>query len=151
MANEMCICYLAFMGKLLAFDWGFKRTGVAETDELQIIASPLTTVDTTGLMAWIETYLNQNNVDAFVIGNPSLLLGEKVDSSSGIQKFKESLQKEFPQIPVHEVDESFSSQEAMQGMIQGGMKKGQRRKKGNLDKVSAAVILQRYLAQNSTF
>lgn len=134
------------MARILAFDYGLKRTGLACTDELQIIASPIDTIETKNLMAWIKNYLALNKVEAFVLGDPSMYGDDETHSSGPIAKFKESLKKQFPAYPIHMVDESFTSSEAVSAMIQGGMKKSKRRQKGQIDQIAAALILQRYLA-----
>jgi putative Holliday junction resolvase len=132
------------MGKALAFDYGGKRTGLAETDELQIIASPLQGVDTSTLWTVIDGLVSTGKYTDFVVGDPSMFGGTS-HSDAPIAKFVEELQKRYPTIPVHRVDESFSSREAMSAMVMGGMKKSDRRDKKNLDMVSAAIILQRWM------
>jgi putative Holliday junction resolvase len=141
--------YLCSMGRLLAFDYGQKRTGLAETDDLQIIATGLAGLDTPDVIPFVKRYLEKNTVDAFVVGDPSGLGGDETHNTGPAQAFAAKLQKTFPSIPVHMVDESFSSREAMQSMVMGGMKKSKRRDKKILDEVSAAVILRRYMDGNS--
>lgn len=128
----------------MAFDYGTRRTGIAITDDLKLIASPLDAVDTSEIWKVIDGLLQRESVEAFVVGDPSLF-SERTDSSDAIDAFIKKLEKRYPQIAVHRVDESFSSREALQAMVTGGMKKKHRRDKKNLDKVSAAVILQRWL------
>jgi len=132
------------MGKVLAFDYGVKRTGLAETDELQIIASPLEGVETSTLWTVVERLIATGKYTDFVVGDPSMY-GGTAHSDNPIAKFIAELQKRYPTIPVHRVDESFSSREAMSAMVMGGMKKSDRRDKKNLDMVSAAIILQRWM------
>lgn len=132
----------------MAFDYGIRRTGIAITDDLQLIASPLDAIDTAKLWAFIDALLLKEAVEAFVVGDPALL-GEATDSSAAIDAFCEKLHKRYPKIAVHRVDESYSSREAMQAMVAGGMKKKHRRDKKTLDKISAAVILQRWLNEAS--
>jgi putative holliday junction resolvase len=132
------------MGKVLAFDYGVKRTGLAETDELQIIASPLEGVETSTLWTVVERLIATGKYSDFVVGDPSMY-GGTAHSDNPISKFIAELQKRYPSIPVHRVDESFSSREAMSAMVMGGMKKSDRRDKKNLDMVSAAIILQRWM------
>lgn len=134
------------MARAVAFDWGDKRTGVAYTDELKMIASPLETVDTKTIIPFVKKLTEEWKIDTFVVGVPDTLFGKPTDSSAGIQSFIQELQKDFPNIQIATVDESFSSREAMQAMVQGGMKKSKRREKGQLDAVSATIILQRFLA-----
>ena len=133
------------MARILAFDFGVKRTGLACTDELQIIASPIDTIESKLLLPWIKNYLETNKVEAFVLGDQGMFGSEVTDSSKPIAQFKQSLQKHFPTYPIHMVDESFTSSEAVSAMIQGGMKKSKRRQKGQIDQIAATLILQRYL------
>ncbi|MCH2199839.1 MAG: Holliday junction resolvase RuvX [Flavobacteriales bacterium] len=132
------------MGKILAFDYGGKRTGLAITDELQIIASPLEGIDTNDIWDHIQRLMNSEKISDFVVGDPSIF-GDATDSSAMIDQFCKDLAKKYPAIPLHRVDESYSSRDAMQAMVAGGMRKKNRRNKKNLDMVSAAVILQRFL------
>ncbi|MFT4683180.1 MAG: putative Holliday junction resolvase [Flavobacteriales bacterium] len=131
------------MGKALAFDFGVKRTGLAITDDLQIIASPLEGIDTKLLWEKLTKLIETERISEFVVGDPSVF-GE-THNSEPVRAFVTKLQKTYPEIPIHQVDESFSSRDAMSAMLQGGMKKAKRQDKKNLDMVSAAVILQRYL------
>lgn len=131
------------MGKALAFDYGLKRTGLAITDDLQIIASPLEGVDTKVLWEKVAKLVETERISEFVVGDPSVF-GE-THNSEPVREFVLKLAKTYPSIPIHQIDESFSSRDAMSAMLQGGMKKGKRQDKKNLDMVSAAVILQRYL------
>lgn len=134
------------MGKALGIDYGLKRTGLAITDELQMIASPLEGVDTALLFQRIDALVAQENISDIVVGDPDVFGGTS-DSTAAIAKFCDQLKKRYPKLNHHRVDEAFSSREAMSAMIEGGMKKSKRREKKNLDMVSAAVILQRWLAQ----
>ncbi len=133
------------MGRILAVDFGKKRTGLAVTDPLQIIASPLETVPTHQLIPFLEKYAQQEEVEAFVVGMPRNLQNTDTDSTESVRKFIESLKKKFPGTAVHEIDERFTSKMAKQAMLTGGMKKSDRRKKENVDKLSATIILQSYL------
>jgi putative Holliday junction resolvase len=132
------------MGRALAFDYGERRTGLAETDDLQIIATPLEGVDTSTLWDTLTRLMASGKYSDFVVGDPSMF-GGVAHSDQAIQHFVEDLSKRYPGIPIHRVDESYSSREAMTAMVQGGMRKGQRRDKKTLDMVSAAIILQRWL------
>ena len=136
------------MSTIVAIDWGAKRTGLAVTDPLKIIASPLSTVATGELFSYLDNYLKTESIERFILGMPGFLKGEETDSTTSITKFKAKLEKRYPSIPVTLVDESHSSSEAVQAMIQSGIKKSERRKKENLDKISAAIILQRYLQES---
>ena len=133
------------MSRYIAFDWGAKRTGIAVTDSNLIIATPLKTVETQGLLAEIAQLINDAPCGGFVVGMPGLMVGGHTDSSEGINLFILSLEKTYPSLKVHQVDEGDTSNEAMSAMISGGMKKKNRRQKGALDKVAAAIILQRFL------
>lgn len=133
------------MGRLLAIDFGEKRTGIAVTDELQIIASGLTTVLTEDLILFLEDYTQKENVEKFIIGKPKQMNNEDSESETHIQKFLDQLTRKFPGIPVEREDERFTSKLAFQTMIDSGLKKKQRRNKGLVDEISATIILQSYL------
>ena len=137
------------MGRILAIDYGTKRTGIAVTDEMQIIASGLTTVDTKDLLVFLKGYAETEQVEKFVVGEPKQMDNTASESEVHIQKFLEKLAKELPQIPVERVDERFTSKMAFQTMIDGGLKKKQRQNKALIDEISATLILQSYLASNS--
>lgn len=136
------------MARILAIDYGTKRVGLAVTDPLKIIASPLQTVHANDIFEFLKNYCQQEEVEAFVVGYATNDDGQDTDSTPHIRGFVRKLEKEFPQKPVHLQDESFSSRMALQSMIASGTKKKDRRKKENLDKISAAIILQAYLADN---
>lgn len=136
------------MGRVLAIDYGMKRTGIAVTDPLRIIATPLETILTHELIAFLKTYVQKESVDEFVIGMPRTLKNEDSAIAPQVRKFIIALKSAFPGKPVHEVDERFTSSMAHRAMIEGGMKKKDRQKKGNADKISATLILQSFL--NST-
>lgn len=133
------------MGRILAIDYGKKRTGIAVTDPLQIIATPLETVETYKLLAFLKAYVIKEPVEAFVIGLPKTLKNEDSETAPLVRKFIQVLVKTFPEKPVHEVDERFTSAIAQRALIEGGMKKKDRQIKGNVDKVSAAIILQSFM------
>ncbi len=134
------------MSRILAFDYGKKRTGIAVTDPLQIIASGLTTVDTKSIFTFIEDYLKKEKVECFVVGFPTLYENSApAHSLPIIEEFVEKLKKKYPQIPVELEDEHFTSKMAFQVMIDGGLKKKQRRNKAMIDKVSASIILRSYM------
>lgn len=136
------------MGRLLAIDYGTKRCGIAVTDPLKIIASPLDVVHPNDLLGFLKQYCENEDVEAFVVGYPLNDDGGDTNSTPHIRGFVRKLSKDFPQKPVHLQDESFSSRDAMQSMIAAGSKKKDRKKKENIDKVSAAIILQAFLAEN---
>jgi putative Holliday junction resolvase len=133
------------MGRVLAIDYGIKRTGLAVTDPMRIIATALETVPTHGLLQYLKTYLQREPVDEFVIGMPKTLNNEDSEIAPQVRKFVAALKKSFPSRPVHEVDERFTSSMAQRAMIEGGMKKKDRQIKGNADKISATLILQSFL------
>ena len=134
------------MARILAIDYGMKRTGIAITDELQIIASGLTTVDTKELLAFLKDYVAKERVELFVVGEPKQMDNTASESEILIKPFLERLIKEFPEIPVKRVDERFTSKMAFQTMIDSGLKKNQRRNKALIDEISATLILQSYLS-----
>lgn len=136
------------MARVLAIDLGTKRTGLAVTDPLQILANPLETVETNQLMTFLRNYCTKEEVETFVLGLPTRLNGKDNEMTPRVLKLKEELEKVFPEKKIALVDERFTSKMALQSMIAMGSKKKDRREKtGNLDKVSAAIILQSYLAQ----
>lgn len=133
------------MGRLLAIDYGTKRTGIAVTDELQIIASGLTTVSTPDLILFLKDYVSKETVDKIVVGLPKQMDNTHSESEVYIQKFLVKLEKQIPNIPIVRVDERFTSKMAFQTMIDGGLSKKQRRNKALVDEISATLILQSYM------
>ena len=133
------------MAKIIAIDFGTRRCGIAETDDLQIIASALTTVDTSEIYSFLDTYCAKNNVEAAVVGLPVRMSGELSEVEEDILKFIRKFSAKHPSIRIERINEAFSSKRAMEAMIQSGAKKKKRREKGNLDKISATLILQEYL------
>jgi putative Holliday junction resolvase len=133
------------MGRVLAIDYGVKRTGLAVTDPLRIIATALETVSSADLLTFIKTYCAKETVDEFVIGMPKTLKNEDSENAARVRVFIVELKKMFPDKRVHEVDERFTSSMAQRAMIDGGMKKKDRQVKGNVDKISATIILQSFL------
>ncbi len=133
------------MARILAIDYGLKRTGLAVTDELQIIASGLTTVSTSDLFYFLEDYLKKEQVELFLVGEPKKLDNTPSESETLITPFLEKLNKTFPTVPVERVDERFTSKIAFQTMIDSGLKKKQRQNKALVDEISATLILQSYL------
>lgn len=134
------------MGRILAIDYGTKRTGLAVTDEMQIIASGLTTVETKELVSYLKNYVATENVEKIVVGLPKQMNNTASESEVYIQKFLKQLAKTIPHIPVDRVDERFTSKMAFQTMIDSGLKKKQRQNKALIDEISATLILQSYLA-----
>lgn len=135
------------MGKILAIDFGLKRTGIAITDASNIIASPLMTVDSIHLMTFLIDTVKKENVTTIVMGDPKRLNNEATHITENVYLLKEALEKQFPAVKIELMDERFTSKMALQSMIDGGMKKKQRQEKGMIDQISAAIILQSYLAQ----
>lgn len=137
------------MGKILAIDYGKARCGIAETDDLQIIASGLMTVATSELVAFLKTYTTENQVETFVIGLPTDLKGKLSDVEKDIQAFIKIVNTEFPAIKVERLDERFTSKMASFFISKSGKSKKKRQEKGLIDKVSATLILQNYLEQKT--
>ncbi|MDG5492359.1 Holliday junction resolvase RuvX [Psychroserpens sp. SPM9] len=137
------------MARILALDYGTKRTGIAVTDELQIIASGLTTVPTKELLSFLEQYTSEEQVELFVVGEPKQMNYEASESELSITKFLAQLAKRIPHIPIKRVDERFTSKMAFQTMIDSGLKKKQRQDKALVDEISATIILQSYLYNRS--
>jgi putative Holliday junction resolvase len=135
------------LARILALDYGTIRTGIAVTDELQIIASGLTTVETKKIFSFLMDYLKNEKVELFVIGEPKQMNNKASESEQFIKPFIEKLQLTFPKIPVVRVDERFTSKMAFQSMIDSGLKKKQRQNKALIDEISATIILQSYLQQ----
>ena len=133
------------MGRIMAIDYGIKRTGLAVTDPLGIIASGLDTVETPKLMSYIEAYSRRETVDRFVVGDARHMDNTPSESARYIEPFVIALKKKFPDIPVERVDERFTSKIAFQSMIDRGMSKKKRRDKAIIDTVSAVLILQSYM------
>jgi len=134
------------MARVLAIDLGTKRTGLAVTDPLKITANPLETIETDKLLTYLQAYCAKEEVEALVLGHPTRLNGQDNEMTPKVLKLKEDLEKVFPNKKIVLIDERFTSKMAMQTMIAMGSKKKDRKEKaGNLDKVSAAIILQSYL------
>ena len=139
------------MSRVLAIDFGEKRTGIAVTDTLKMIASALTMVDTSDLWEFLTAYLAKEDVDTVVLGLPLRLNSELSAIEPKIQKLQRKIAHDYPTIKVERQDERFTSKLAVDAMIAGGMKKKDRQKKGNVDKISATLILQDYLERFSAF
>lgn len=133
------------MSRILAIDYGKKRTGIAVTDLLQIIANGLTTVPTTELMGFILDYVVKEPVERIVVGYPKQMNNEDSENMKRITPFVNQLRKKLPDIPVEFVDERFTSVLAHQAMLDGGLKKKARQNKALVDEISATIILQSYL------
>jgi len=133
------------MARILAIDYGQKRTGLAVTDLLRITANPLLTIETAQLRGWLTTELAKGEIDTVVIGKPTQLNGMESDSMQYIKPFVEWFRKQFPTMPLVEFDERFTSTLAHRAMIDGGLKKQARRDKAIVDKIAACIILEGYL------
>ena len=133
------------MGRILAIDYGNKRTGLAVTDDLQLIASGLETVLTADLWPYLNSYFDKHQVDIAVIGEPKDLMGNPTDASNKVEEFVVAFSRKYPTISIARMDERFTSKIAGQAMVHGGMKKKDRKKKGNVDRIAATLMLQDYL------
>lgn len=136
------------MGRILAIDYGNKRVGLAVTDPMQLFATALSTVPAHELVGYLKKYCQDEQVDAFVLGDPKTLKNLPSQSAQQINEFAVHLQRSFPHIPVKRVDERFTSSMAAQTLAMSGMGKQKRQEKGRIDQISAVLILQTYLAQN---
>lgn len=133
------------MSRILAIDYGSKRVGLAVTDNLQMIASGLTTVHSKDVIAFLEDYLKKEDVACIVVGEPKTLMNKASDSARFIEPFVKHLQKKFPDHKIERYDERFTSALAHQAMLLGGLKKKDRQNKETVDMVSATILLQDYL------
>lgn len=134
------------MARILCIDYGGKRTGIAVTDPLQIIATALQTVETHQLFVFLKNYLKTEEVERILIGHPLNLDDSPTHATPLVEAAIKRLHKEFPQLPIERVDERFTSKLAGRAMLEMGMKKKQRREKGQIDQIAAAIMLQEYLA-----
>ena len=135
------------MARIMAIDYGLKRTGIAVTDPLQIIASALTTIESARIFTFLEEYLKKEKVALILIGDPRNLDDSPTDLTADVQRIISIMQGKFPEIPVQAIDERFSSVMASRAMIEMGMKKKHRREKGAVDQIAATMMLQEYLSK----
>ncbi len=135
------------MGRILAIDYGRKRTGLAVTDTLQIIATKLDTVPSAEIFTFLKNYIQKEKVERILVGYPLQMNNQASEAVLYINPFLRKLVKEFPDIPVEQVDERFTSKMAFQTMIDAGLKKKDRQNKATVDAVSATILLQAYLEQ----
>ncbi len=133
------------MGRILAIDYGSKRTGLAVTDPMRIIATALETIETPKLIEYLKSYFKKEAVDEVVIGMPKQLNNQDSESAPLVRKFVEIFKTTFPDKPIALADERFTSAQAHRTMLDGGMNKKNRQVKGNVDKISATLILQNYM------
>ena len=131
--------------RIMAFDYGTKRVGIAVTDPMKLIASSLTTLHPDKIWSFLEEYLRTEEIETFVIGKPLQMDGTASQSAQHILGFSRKLKKAYPQIPIVEIDERFTSKMASQVILQSGVNKQKRRDKGLVDSVSATIILQTYM------
>jgi len=132
----------------MAIDYGGKRTGIAVTDEMQIIASGLITVETKTIFPFLENYFKTENVSTIIVGDPKRLNNEASSIAGEINKFVDKLSKLYPQIEIIRMDERFTSKIAFQTMIDSGLKKKQRQNKALVDEIAATILLQDYMSSN---
>ena len=137
------------MSRIVAIDYGTKRVGIAVTDPNKIIATALATIHSKDVIEYLKNYHLSENIECFVIGEPKRLNNMPSDVEKQITPFITKLSKEFPGIPIERIDERFTSKMAFQSMIDGGVKKKNRQNKSTLDKISATLILQSFLALKS--
>lgn len=133
------------MGRLLGIDYGTKRVGLAVTDPLKLIPGTLATIHSKDVIRYLKEYMAKEEVECFVVGKPMKLDGSDSQSAVHVEKFVHLLHKNFPGIPVEMIDERFTSSIATRSMLEMGMKKKDRAKKGNIDQISAVLILQTYM------
>jgi putative holliday junction resolvase len=138
------------MGRIIAIDYGRKRTGLAVTDPLQIIASPLESIPTAELEKFLIEYTVKEQIDEFVVGYPLQMNNKPSETVKYIEPFIRRLKKLFPDKPVHRADERFTSKMALRSMIDGGVKKKGRRDKAAVDRISASLILQSFMEKKKT-
>ena len=133
------------MGRILSIDYGKKRTGLAVTDPLKIIATGLTTVETPKLMAYLKEYIQKEGVEEVIIGMPTNMDDSDTHATPLVKNFIGQFKKAFPSLPLIEVDERFTSKMATQAMLEMGLKKKQRQNKALVDEIAATIMLQEYL------
>lgn len=139
------------MSRILAFDYGTKRIGIAVTDSLQIIATGLDTIHPKDIVAYLTKYLSKEVVELFVVGEPKQMDGTPSQSAQHVRGFMTILKKHFPEIPIETMDERFTSKMATATVAQSGFKKSDRRNKERIDTISATIILQSYLEKKGNF
>lgn len=135
------------MPRIIAFDYGTKRIGIAVTDPMQIIATGLDTIHPKDIIAFLKKYLETEQVEAFVFGDPKQMDGSPSDSAQHVKGFARTLKKTYPDIAQHWVDERFTSKLAQQTIMQSGLKKTDRQNKERVDTISATIILQYYMEE----
>lgn len=136
------------MARIMAFDYGTKRVGIAVTDPLQIIATGLDTIHPKDIIEFLKKYIQQEQIEAFVLGDPKQMDGSPSENYQHVKGFSTLLKKNFPNIPQHWVDERFTSKMAHATIMQSGLKKSARQNKERVDTISATIILQYFMEQN---
>jgi putative Holliday junction resolvase len=137
--------------RILAIDYGLKRTGIAVTDEMQLIASGLTTVASETVLDFLSDYFKKEKVELVLLGEPKQMNSEPSQSAELIEVFLQKFKDAFPDMQVERVDERFTSKMAFQAMIDSGLKKKQRQNKALIDEISATIMLQDYLSRKKNF
>lgn len=137
------------MARLMAFDFGTKRIGIAVTDPLQIIATALTTIHPKDVISYLKEYMLTEQIETFIVGEPKQLDNTPSESAKHVEAFINLLKKQFPLIPIERMDERFTSKMASQTIAQSGLKKSEREKKGLIDSVSSVIILQSYMEKRA--
>ena len=136
------------MGRIVALDYGKKRTGIAVSDPLRLIAGGLTTLQSNETLVFLKQYVAENSVDLFIVGDPRQMNYQPSENRERVLKFKENLHRSFPGIEIQMVDERFTSLLAHRAMIEGGLKKKDRQNKALVDELSATILLQSFLETN---
>ena len=139
------VSHICGMARIIAFDYGTKRIGVAVTDPLQIIATGLDTIHPTQIVEFLKKYMQTEQVEAFVLGDPKQMDGTPSDSAQHVKGFSTILKKNFPEVPQHWVDERFTSKLAHETIMKSGLKKQDRRDKNRVDTIAATIILQYFM------
>lgn len=134
------------MGRIIAIDFGTKRTGIAVTDSLKIIANGLTTLETKAVIPFLEDYINKESVECIVVGLPKTVMNEDSSIAPKVNEFVKKVQAKFPNMKIDRLDERFTSKIAHQTMLMGGLKKKDRQNKATVDMVSATILLQDYMS-----
>ena len=148
---DILIVFLQRMSRILAIDYGRKRSGIAVTDVLQLIPNGLTTIPSHQLLQFVSDYVNKEPVERILIGLPKQMNNEASENMKYIEPFVRSLQKRLPNIPIEYVDERFTSVRAHRTMLEAGLKKKDRQNKALVDEISATIILQTYLDSKIKF
>ena len=142
------VSHICGMARIIAFDYGTKRIGVAVTDPLQIIATGLDTIHPTQIVEFLKKYMQTEQVEAFVLGDPKQMDGTPSDSAQHVKGFSTILKKNFPEVPQHWVDERFTSKLAQETIMKSGLKKQDRRDKNRVDTIAATIILQYFMQEH---